>query len=70
MKEIKIESSNIKSIFYFENKNELYIFFKSNHLYVYKCNLQMYNKFLSSRDKDDFFLKSLKNGDFVKKILR
>lgn len=67
MKEIKIESSNIKSIFYFENKNELYIFFKSNHLYVYKCSLQMYNKFLSSRDKDDFFLKNLKNGDFVKK---
>lgn len=67
MKEIKIESSNIKSIFYFEDKGELYIFFKSNHLYVYECSLQMYNKFVSSKDKDDFFLKYLKNSKFSQK---
>lgn len=67
MKEIKIESSNIKSIFYFEDKGELYIFFTSNHLYVYECDSIMYNKFLSSKDKDSFFLKYIKTSKFTKK---
>lgn len=67
MKEIKIESSNIKSIFYFEGKGELYVFFKSNHLYVYECDLKTYDKFVSSKDKNMFFLQHIKNSKFSKK---
>lgn len=67
MKEIQIESSNIKSIFYFENKSELYIFFKSNHLYVYECDFDTYVKFKASKDKDKFFLQHIKNSKFFQR---
>lgn len=68
MKEITIKSSNIKSIFYMEDKKELYVFFKSSHLYVYPFSDSLYNSFLSSQDKDKFFNENVKNIEFIKKF--
>ena len=68
MKQIPIESNNIKSIYYIEDRSELYVFFKSNHLYIYPFDDLQYNSFLSSKDKDKFFNEHIKNMKFVKKF--
>lgn len=68
IKEIKIKSSNIKSIFYDVNKSELYIFFRSNHLYIYKCDDKLYDSFVSSQDKNKFFEDHIKNKQFIFKF--
>ena len=37
MREVKIkDSSNIKSLFYFDGLKQLYVFFQSSSLYVYE----------------------------------
>lgn len=36
VREVKIDTTNgIKSMFYFENKKELYVFFTNSSLYIY-----------------------------------
>lgn len=68
MKEIKIKSSNIKSIYFDENKNELYIFFHSKHMYIYECDEKMYNSFVSSNDKNKFFEDFIRHQQFTFRI--
>lgn len=67
LKRIEIESTNIKSIFYDEGKKELYIFFKSNHLYIYDFSIRMYDLFVSS-DKNQFFEEHIRNRKYKLKI--
>lgn len=64
MKSIEIESSNIKSLFYDEIKNELLVFFKSKpSLYIYKnVDKSIYNK-IKNMNKQDIG-KYLKNNLF------
>lgn len=64
MKSIEIESSNIKSLFYDEIKNELLVFFKSKpSLYIYKnVDKYIYNK-IKNMNKQDIG-KYLKNNLF------
>lgn len=65
MKEIKIVSSNIKSIFYDEDRSELYVFFHSKSMYIYRCDIRTYNSFVSSNDKDAYFSKHIRNKDYI-----
>lgn len=60
MKEIKIESSNIKSIFYLELTKELYVFFKSGYLYIYyKVDSSIVEELGLSKNKGKFFIENI-----------
>lgn len=67
MRSIEIKSSNIKALYYFEDKNILYVFFHSGYLYLYDCTIEQYNKFVSSKDKSEFFNKHFRVKPFIKK---
>ena len=68
MKEIKIESSNIKSIFYNKDKKELQVFFKSHSLYIYKnIDNKLITEFENSKDKGKYFYENIRGLEFEKK---
>lgn len=62
MEQINIVSTNIKSIYYIEEKEQMYIFFLSNHLYVYNVRKTIYNNFKKSKNKNLFFIENIKNS--------
>lgn len=62
MEQINIVSTNIKSIYYIEEKEQMYIFFLSNHLYVYNVKKTIYNNFKKSKNKNLFFIENIKNS--------
>lgn len=63
MKEIKIKSSNIKSMFYSEQLNKLYVFFNSNgSLYMYDdVDKDTVKKLENEKEKGKFFLQYIKD---------
>lgn len=68
MKEIKIESSNIKSIFYDTAKKELQVYFKSHSLYIYEeVEESIIKEFEKSKDKGKYFYDNIRQGKFTKK---
>ena len=62
MEQINIVSTNIKSIYYIEEKEQMYIFFLSNHLYVYNVKKTIYDDFKKSKNKNLFFIENIKNS--------
>lgn len=70
MKEIKVgDSTNIKTIFYYPEKGELWVFFKSNTLYIYsKVYSDIVVKLEKSNEKGKFFSEYIRNSfDYIQK---
>jgi hypothetical protein len=70
MIEIKVkDSDNIKSIFYFQEKEELWVMFKSLGLYKYeKVTLKTVNELQNSKDVGKYFYHKIRNVFKYRKI--
>lgn len=69
--EIKIkESENIKTIFYFESTEELWVFFNSNSTYVYNnVPKNVVKKLKTSKEQGKFFYDNIREKFNFRKIV-
>lgn len=63
MKEILFnDSENIRTSFYFNESKELWVFFKSSSLYIYKnIDFDIVSNLIKAKDKGKYFYDNIRN---------